>query len=96
MSKNTCVNCKYWERTDEYPVKGLKLGTCKMVKMFWDCTEWGEAKDDYARRLRDEFKDQKAFAQDGSDYIAYLITREEFGCNQFQKINNEDTNQNNG
>ena len=53
--------------------------------MFWNCTEWVEKGDDYVRELNNEHKNDKAFVQDGSDYIAYLITKEEFGCNQFSE-----------
>lgn len=81
----TCENCKYWEATDSYPVKGARIGNCKKIKMFWDCTKWSDESDDYDRVFKKEFKEDKAFVQDGSDYMAYLITKKEFGCNQFSE-----------
>ena len=83
MTQQMCKNCKYWKETNSYPIEGEKLGKCKKVQMFWNCTEWVEKGDDCVRELNKKHKDDKAFVQDGSDYIAYLITKEEFGCNQF-------------
>lgn len=74
-----CESCKHWDRADEYETgHGLGFGRCKNVPMFWDATEWDDTRD--GRRLKAEFKDVKAFAQDGSDYAAELITAPGFGC----------------
>lgn len=74
-----CATCKHWEKTGEYETGyGLGLGRCKAIPMFWDSTEWEE--DLEGRKFRDEFKDTKAFAQDGSDYRAIVLTRPDFGC----------------
>lgn len=54
--------------------------------MFWDSTEWVDSdKIDPERDLKPEFKDNKAFVQDGSDYIAHFLTKADFGCNQFSQ-----------
>ena len=53
---------------------------CDKVGMFWEATEWV----DYKRRVKPERANDLAFAQDGSDYSACLITRPQFYCNQFE------------
>jgi hypothetical protein len=78
---NVCENCKFWDISERYPLKGAKIGICKRVKMFWHLTEWTEEMD---RVLKEKFKDDKAFVQDGSDYHADLLTLSNFGCNQFE------------
>lgn len=80
-----CANCKFWDKTNSYPAENIKLGKCKKVKMFWDSTRWVFKNGDYVRELNEEFIDDKAFVQDGSDYLAFFITKENFGCNQFIK-----------
>ena len=85
MKNQICKNCKHWKVTKSFPVEGDNIGKCKMVKMFWDCTEWVNKGDNYVRQLKKENKNDKAFVQDESDYRAYLITKEEFGCNQFSE-----------
>lgn len=87
--KNTCKNCKYWDLENVKSVKNRTIRECKKVKMFWDATEWTEEEDEdlnCVRSLREENKNDKAFVQDGSDYMAELLTRDDFGCNQFEPI----------
>jgi hypothetical protein len=50
--------------------------------MFWHLTDWTDEED---RVLKEKFKDDKAFVQDGSDYHADLLTLSNFGCNQFER-----------
>jgi hypothetical protein len=76
----TCATCAFWKAPEDYETsaKSLGLRKCTAVPMFWDATEWSEDGD--ARQFRAEFKDTKAFAQDGSDYRAELWTKGDFGC----------------
>lgn len=76
----TCETCKHWieNTTEAYP---FRIGVCAAVKMFWDCTEWNDIDD--RRHFKPEYANNLAFAQDGSDYIARLLTRPKFHCNQF-------------
>lgn len=81
-----CDNCKFWDTTEQFPLKGNQVGECKRVKMFWDNTEWFDNKDgEYTRKLSERAKNDKAFVQDGSDYIARLLSLSTFGCNQFEE-----------
>lgn len=80
--ENICKNCKHWEESKFYNLKGIIFGDCNKVEMFWGCTKWDN---EGGRILKEEYKDDKAFVQDGSDYTAVLITKEDFGCNQFEK-----------
>ena len=74
-----CGTCKHWEVADKHETgHGLGLGRCNNIPMFWDATEWDE--DGEGRKFLDQYKNTKAFAQDGSDYSAYLLTLPEFGC----------------
>jgi len=91
-----CKDCKHWEnQKDDFNgafALGRNFGKCKKVKMLWSSTEWQETKelDEYGQEvdrlvLLDEYKNCKAFAQDASDYHAYLITTSDFGCVQFER-----------
>lgn len=74
-----CETCKYWEKSLKYETgHSLGLGMCKNIPMFWDATEW--SKDGDSRSFRDKYKDVKAFARDGSDYKAFVLTKPNFGC----------------
>ena len=96
---NTCNSCKYWGgvngflESDDWANKGLKLKKCHKATMFFDSTEWDNDIESYtygeARRIKTEFKDNKAFTIDGSDYKADLITMGDFACNQWKDSNNE-------
>ena len=75
---SNCGNCKYWDEDGYY----LGCGICGRVKMFWESTEWSREGD--KRVFRDSAKDELAFAQDGSDFSAFLVTKPEFYCNQWE------------
>lgn len=79
----TCETCAHWQ-----PEKGYErlkdIGNCKMVIMFWDTTEW--SKEGYLV-TKEEYKNQKAYVQDGSDYHASLHTRKDFGCSEHKEKN---------
>lgn len=78
-----CKDCKFWtspEELQDYPT-GIGVGKCNRVKMFWDNTYWD---DEFERALKPSAADHKAFVQDGSDYKASLLTKEDFGCVQFE------------
>ena len=88
MATGICKNCKHWESSPETNLpKNLDLGKCRRVKMFWDCTEWGDECDDFQRLVKPCCAGEKAFVQDGSDYKAELITAPDFGCVQFESHN---------
>jgi hypothetical protein len=74
----TCGSCKFWKPYDA-PGK-IPVGRCGYVKMFWNNTEWDD--ETYERVLTTP--EHKAYVQDGSDYMASLITLPEFGCNQHE------------
>ena len=84
-----CKHCKHWDE-DLWRSNGLKneeVRRCNKIGMYWDQTEWESYDDqieDVGRVLKPEYKDNKAWAQDGSDYSAYLITQSNFSCNMFE------------
>jgi hypothetical protein len=74
-----CATCDHWEPRNEYEAgHGMGLGQCTNVPMFFDATEWNE--DGEGRAFKPEYANCKAFAQDASDYRAYLLTKPDFGC----------------
>ncbi len=75
----TCNKCKHWELAGKCESgHSVGLGRCTAVPLLWDATEW--AYDGDSRVLTNEYKNTKAFAQDGSDYRAHLLTMPDFGC----------------
>lgn len=83
---NICKNCKHWKKNEKEVTASLNIGTCTFVEMFWDSTEWKIENYEGFRVLKEENINKKAFIQDGSDYHAELITKENFGCNQFDSV----------
>ena len=87
-----CKNCIFWDEHESIVIRNAKIGKCAMAKQFWDVTEWVEnGKDEdgddvFIRDTSEKFKHHKAFVKDGSDYYAELITKEEFGCNQWESV----------
>ncbi len=80
-----CKNCKYWfkEENDYHNSHSeLGLGECNAVIQFWDATEWSDLGE---RTIKEQFRNNLAFTQDGSDYASYLLTMPNFGCVQFKK-----------
>lgn len=83
----TCKTCVFWSYEPDDIV-----GSCGAFKMFWDCAEWTKGGDRLV--LKEKYKDQLAFLQDGSDYKAHLLTVGDFGCVRHQeKIASEEGKQ---
>jgi hypothetical protein len=89
-----CSTCKYWDiNKDSKMIPNTNY--CKKPIMFWDATVWttkeiddplvGKYKTDVDRNIKEEYKDLKMFVQDGSDYWAGLITREDFFCAHWEQ-----------
>lgn len=80
-----CETCKYWGRfnrewkVDEQEIFGTK--SCGKAMQLWDAGEWKYNDDDNCEFiLKPEFKEQKMFVKDGSDYMADLYTTADFFC----------------
>ena len=73
-----CATCAHWKSDSGYSALNQPLGKCEKLTMFWEATEWDDEGD--GRRLRKGHENDKAFTQDGSDYMAHLLTRPDFGC----------------
>lgn len=78
----TCETCRYWEPLAYEQMKyggvpesaaDARWGTCRMV---------GEGAGHYASDF-DEFKSERAFTRDASDYQSWLTTRADFGCVEY-------------
>ena len=81
--KNICKNCKFWEVSQDFLIKELRMGVCQKIKMINDCIDYKQQDENYLPVLKESSKQDKAFVQDDSDYSARLITKESFGCNEF-------------
>lgn len=86
----TCEHCEHW-REGETKARSIPkkfgLGSCCKVKQFWEASsfDWNEEEGQVEYKLEERFKDDNAFVQDGSDYLAELITTKNFGCTQFNQ-----------
>lgn len=83
---NLCKTCKHWRVIEAGWTSTPRhdIGDCGRVLLFWDATEWREESD--FRELKPENANDLAFVQDGSDYMASLLTRPEFGCIQHEPV----------
>lgn len=73
-----CGNCKHWQ---EWYGREKVVKRCERIEMFWNATDWSVDGD-----KRIFLDDSKAFVQDGSDYSAYLLTKEDFYCNMWEAL----------
>lgn len=73
----TCNTCQHWEHDpDEGAMRPNEdVRRCMKIPMYWDSTQW-----DTEGEHRILVSDSLAFAQDGSDYSAILLTLPNFGC----------------
>lgn len=76
-----CKDCAHWDTQDSWASAKRGLGVCAAAKMFFDCTEWDKEGE---RRLKPGHELSTAFVQDGSDYRAYLLTKEDHGCTMWR------------
>lgn len=85
MRYGRCENCKFWDGRDSFQgyVGNSALGECVNAKQLWDATEWTGSGENVKREIR--HPDQKIFVTDASDYSASLITRNDFGCVEFEQ-----------
>lgn len=79
----TCSTCAWWSREKENPP--LNLRKCNYMEMYSDASYW-EKETDIRVSLRPEYKDKKAFVEDGSSYYAELMTMPDFGCVAHEEI----------
>lgn len=85
MSERTCETCRWWDA--EWAYQSTQVRRCTRIPEYWNATEW--VSDEYQTRIATSPEDL-AFAQDGSDYHAMLLTRANFGCVLHQPRERED------
>lgn len=73
---NNCGNCKHWDTVPYADGVGVRI--CRNVPMFWNALGRDECS------IAENYKDKLAFAQDGNDYCARLLTMKDFGCVAFE------------
>lgn len=85
-----CEDCKFWindENCLDDDVQALpNVKRCSKVVEIWEASEWQIKGHKWPDRvMKPEFKDQKSFVMDGSSYMAYLYTRNDFFCAHFEE-----------
>lgn len=96
-----CDQCKHWKRASEdnrigWEAQGAEFGECTAVRPRWVITDdipspWmqGEPSKDALKAYEDAktaaLKAARAYVQDGSDYVADLVTGPDFGCVLFEQ-----------
>jgi hypothetical protein len=80
-----CKTCLYKHTPPEQQKSWQEFGisVCTRIPMFWNATEWIRVELDggtIVRRISPKYANIKAFVQDGSDYQAYLLVADDFGC----------------
>lgn len=85
-----CKTCKHWEAykdDEEYALRGA--GICHAAKKLWNLSESEQDINNdwlYYRKLKPEAAGVLSFVQDGSNYMAELVTMPDFGCVQHEAI----------
>ncbi len=74
---NTCATCRHWGKKGHH--SGIPgLNECEKIPMLDGSTEWDRTAS--ATVIKKKYSDVLAFAEDGSGYMAQLVTFAEFGC----------------
>ncbi len=80
ITQISCRDCKYWKAPGPNDYREVTdLGECSHAPMFWNATKWREEPEE-GRTYLPEYVDRLFFVQDGSDYYATLLTKENFYC----------------
>lgn len=92
---NRCATCKHWTPVNSWNANAAGLRKCVAVRQRWDVEdevpevvregreyEWEEndLSSRYKQAAESVFGRAKAVVNDGSQYIAELLTRHDFGC----------------
>lgn len=93
-----CDQCKHWqpEDSDEWEAKGINFRKCGAVRERWviqdeatDGKTWDDRDfdddGDYMTLRRAALAKARAYVQDGSQYMADLMTGPDFGCVLFEQ-----------
>ena len=75
-----CATCRFWgvREHDDWESRDIGARLCEYAEEIWRVTTWSE--DANKQVLLPEYVDHLAFTQDGSGYVAYLLTKADFGC----------------
>ena len=92
MSK-MCETCRYWAQDKDYDydrwdnlAAPFTFKHCSRAMPLWGANEYFGEESYCERVLTEENKDRKFFAQDGSDYHAEVVTRNDFGCLEHEAV----------
>jgi hypothetical protein len=86
-----CGTCRHWRRYEsgDFPSDRDRFGECGLIgnRPLWeDAYEFVRSGDKVVGyRILDAQKDSRAFTQDGSGYTADLITRDDYGCVEYEE-----------
>ncbi len=87
MSDEQCKQCRFWKLDGElfWELKNVpgEFRYCKKAIEAWEATSWEKVDGKTVYTLKDP--DQKMYVNDGSMYMANLITRSDFGCVHWER-----------
>ena len=87
-----CDSCKHWHTKEvqpEWDAEAIGFHKCKAVRERWDIQDkasegldWDASQEDgkWSKVRNDALKASRAYVQDGSQYIADLVTGPDFFC----------------
>lgn len=92
-----CDQCKYWDTQEiepEWDAEAIGFHKCKAIRERWKIQDeasqgldWDSSNADHtwAKVRNDALKASRAYVQDGSEYMADLVTGPDFFCALFAK-----------
>lgn len=90
-----CDQCKHWDTAEiqpEWDAEAIGFHKCKAVRERWGIQDeashgldWDASNEDgtWMKVRNDALKESKAYVQDGSQYMADLVTGPDFFCALF-------------
>jgi hypothetical protein len=83
-----CDKCRHWGVDDDgydWEAKAVGFHICKAVRERWEITDEASPKraEEFQQVRQDALRASRAYVQDGSEYVAQLITGPNFFCALF-------------
>lgn len=81
-----CRDCKHWEPPEANERQGpvwRGLGVCGATRPIWEMSEYSH--DIGGDKFTAEGESKRSFVKDGSNYMAALLCRPDFGCVEFEE-----------
>ncbi len=97
-----CDQCKHWDTEEiepEWDAEAIGFHKCRAMRERWRIQDEASGKldyesKDYSKVRNDALKSARAYVQDGSQYMAELVTGPDFFCAFFAALSNAKENEN--